>query len=400
VVVYKANPVLEVSNKVKELILEPLIQRGYVAFVYGGVEPGKVIVESDSVDRIVLTGSHETFDKLVWGGRDKTDTSAKPVVTKEVQAELGSVNPYIVVPGDGAWSEADVEAQAEALVAYKLMNNGHVCAAPQVLVTCRNWPQRRAFLDAVGQKIAAAPKSRCFYPGTAERYKLGDGSDMDANPAAASVLFKEDLQLPVSADGAIPAALREESFCPVLYEVALDSGPDLPSFLPVAVDLCQAKCWGNLTCMMVVDDATRERHQEKLDSVLDSIRFGTIGVNCPASLANGMPNLSWGGFPGNSKRDVQSGIGQMGNFCCYEGVEKSILYGHFRNLLSFKLAEGAKEAELARMRAGKIARVCEKMSYWRLLQLATVELQSAKRHHTKRTIATRCGDLLVRRPVL
>mmetsp|Transcript_79466 Transcript_79466/g.199741 ORF Transcript_79466/g.199741 Transcript_79466/m.199741 type:complete len:588 (+) Transcript_79466:58-1821(+) len=399
VVVYKSNPVMELSNRVKEIILEPLTQRGYVAFVYGGVEVGKMIVESDSVDRIIMTGSHETYDKIIWGDRDKSDHSTKPVVTKPVQAELGSVNPYIVVPGDFAWTEADIEAQAEALVAYKLANNSHICAAPQVLVTCRRWPLRRAFLDAVRRKIAAMPRIKCFYPGTSERYKLHQ-LVMGGTSASASLLFKEDLQLPTFADSPVPDALREEAFCPVLYEVSLDLTPDLPSFLPAAVDFCQAKCWGNLSCMLVIDDATRENHQESLDSVLDSMRYGTIGINCPPSIANGFPHLPWGGFPGNSERDVQSGIGMLGNFCCYGGVEKSIMYGRFRNLLSFKLAQDRKEAQLARLRAEKIAGAFEKTSWWRILQLAFVELQSAKRHHTKRIIATRTSDRLCRRPAM
>merc|ERR1712039_978863 len=146
---------------------------------------------------------------IVWGGRDKKDPAAEPVVTKPVQAELGSVNPYIVVPGDAAWSTADIEAQAEALVAYKLVNNSHVCAAPQVLVTCRNWPQRRAFLDAVHRKIALAPNANCFYPGTSGRYKFHQlAMDLDGTRDPARLLFKEDSQLPTSADGQVPVALR------------------------------------------------------------------------------------------------------------------------------------------------------------------------------------------------
>lgn len=382
VVVYKANPVLCLSSTVKQLILQPLIERGFVSFVFGGVEQGQAILHHPKVDRVLITGCHHTFDKIVWGSLDKTDPSVEPVVKKPFTAELGAVNPYIIVPGRSAWSASDIDFQAESLIGYKLLNSGHVCAAPQVLVTCKAWPQRQEFLAAVRSKLRVVPPTKCFYPGSEQKYRrhvgsMGSGALCGEPPAPGQscpvvpLAFEEGLEPPIS--GKAPIALQEEAFCPVLYEVAVDTPTSFDEFLPAAVDMCHRSCWGNLTCMIIVDDATKAESQQKLDEVLDSMRFGTIGVNFPASAANAFPVLPWGAFPGNELRDVKSGIGYVGNFCCYQGVEKSIMVNRFRNLHAMRVAKTEAEMRCARREARRVAAVFGRTSMWRIVKLALVK---------------------------
>jgi len=392
VVVYKSNPVMALGNGVKERILAPLIERGYLAFLYGGPEPGRRVVESDRVDRVLITGSHQTFDRIVWAGRDKSDPSVAPAVPKPFLAELGSVNPYVVIPGDSPWTPADLEAQAGALVAYKMVNSGHICAAPQVLVTCRNWVQRGAFLEAVRRQVAIAPAARCFYPGVRAVYErhahaMGAAGDFDAVACAPAeevddglgfgdsrtpLLFQTDALERQEGDDR-PIGLGEEAFSPVLLEVALDTRADLKEFLPAAIEFCHAKCWGSLTCALVVDDATQARHQEAFEAALDSMRFGTIGVNFPPSAANTFPLVAWGAFPGNNIRDVRSGMGHVGNFCCFEDVEKTILRGRFRNLYAFRLAPEAGSRARALKRGRRLSDLFMHMTYWRIAKFASAD---------------------------
>merc|ERR1719384_1343023 len=98
VVVYKANPVMARGAEVKRRIFQPLIAKGYLAIVFGGIEQGKMIVESPKTQKLACTGSVLTYDKIVWGNQDKTDEASQPLITKPFLAELGSVNPIIVVP--------------------------------------------------------------------------------------------------------------------------------------------------------------------------------------------------------------------------------------------------------------------------------------------------------------
>ena len=70
-----------------------------------------------------------------------------PPLAKRVDAELGCVTPYIVVPG--AWTEADMEYYADEIVAGLVNNAGHNCTKAELLVTSAEWPLRDALVAAV-----------------------------------------------------------------------------------------------------------------------------------------------------------------------------------------------------------------------------------------------------------
>jgi len=344
VVVYKSNPVMARGAEVKRRIFKPLIDEGYLYMCHGGIEQGKMIVDSPKVEKLGCTGSVQTHDRIVWGNQDKTDPNAQPLMTKPFLSELGSVNPYIVVPGN--WSAKEIEHQAHILIAYKMVNNAHICASPQVVITCKNWPQREAFLEAVRKEVRSCQAYRMFYPGVRKAYEthkaaLGSGSDVTVQQtslgfgdAEAPLLFKTGVS-PEAAEDGKPMCWQDEAFCPILTEVPIDTEAKFDAFLPAAVDFAHNKLWGSLTCSIVIDDTTKAHNQPALDSIIDSMRFGSVGVNVPPSVANAFPVLVWGGFPGHTARDVQSGIGFLGNFCCYENPEKSVMQNRFENMIQF-----------------------------------------------------------------
>jgi len=281
------------------------------------------------------------------------------------------VNPYIVVPGQ--WSDKDIETQADVLISYKMVNNGHICASPQVILTCKNWPQREQFLAAVRRQVKKCPPTRLFYPGVKKAYDehkmaLGGGDDVTVQE---SNLFGDDqspllLRTGVSADEEVKE-FGTEAFSPVLIEVPLDTEATFDAYLPKAVDFAHHRCWGSLTCQIVVDDATKAINQQSLDKILDGMHFGTVGVNIPASTANGFPALCWGGFPGHTQRDVQSGIGYLGNFGCFKNLEKCVLQGRFHNLLQFSTA-GSPQYKEKRQR--RLSEVLVHNGYWSIFKFA------------------------------
>ena len=75
-----------------------------------------------------------------------------PPLAKRMDAELGCVTPYIVVPG--AWTAADMEYYADEVVAGLVNNAGHNCTKAELLVTSAEWPLRDALVAAV----------RCAHP--------------------------------------------------------------------------------------------------------------------------------------------------------------------------------------------------------------------------------------------
>merc|ERR1711920_1183950 len=52
VVVYKSNPVMACGAEIKRRIFQPLIAKGYLAMFHGGIEAGKIIVESPTTDKL------------------------------------------------------------------------------------------------------------------------------------------------------------------------------------------------------------------------------------------------------------------------------------------------------------------------------------------------------------
>lgn len=51
------------------------------------------------------------------------------------------------------------------------MNGGHVCAHPQVIVTCKNWPHRQTFLKYVREVSNDSKTAGAFYPNAAEKFE-------------------------------------------------------------------------------------------------------------------------------------------------------------------------------------------------------------------------------------
>lgn len=145
VAVYKPNPVNTASSSVTALVLAPLVERGFVAFVHGGAAEGSALINHELVDEVIITGGAATYDRIVWGepatqGENKKKRT--PVFTKRVDAELGGVGPVVIVPGE--WSDGEIDHQAQQICAAKFLNSGHICASPQVSAWGRGgWNRER-----------------------------------------------------------------------------------------------------------------------------------------------------------------------------------------------------------------------------------------------------------------
>lgn len=48
----------------------------------------------------------------------------------------------------------------------KAGNSGHNCLAAELIVTCRQWPQREAFLAELRRLMSSTPQRCHYYPGT------------------------------------------------------------------------------------------------------------------------------------------------------------------------------------------------------------------------------------------
>ena len=320
VCIFKPNPVNEKQHAIVSKILAPLVKRGYLNFCVGGANVGAALVTNPNLDEIVLTGSSSTYDKI------------RPMCSTPICAELGGVNPWIVVPGK-EWNEKSIDRHARHLAFSKVANNGHTYAAPQIVVVAKDWPWRRQFLDRVrfwlGQYAGAPP----FYPGSEETHSyFRILPNAEVIQGKAEDIFDNQQRPILITDVAVDeenqsAVFTRESFCPVLAEVPLDcsNAVDSMAYLRAAIELAKRRCFGSLTANILIPDKEIMANKKEFDDIIADMPFGVVGVNLWPAFAHSMPMLVWGAPPGYS----QSGTGFIGNSCLYRDPQKAILRAPF-----------------------------------------------------------------------
>lgn len=321
VVILKLNPVTSRLRSVFEQALGPLVQEGFLAIVQGGAEEGRFLVDHPWVEAVHMTGSHQTFDALVWKDGER-------ILDKPVTAELGAVTPVLVVPGP--WTDADLAYQARHVASMVFHNAGFDCNAAQVILTDRRWPLRTAFLNRLRRELKNLPSRPAYYPGAASRH------------ADLCGLYPQAERLGRGGEGALPwtlvpdvplaegePALTREAFCGLLFEAPVDAGGTLP-FLDEAVRLANERIWGNLSCVMLVHPRTLRDHAGAVESAIERLHYGDVGLNVWGGVMFGLMELPWGAAPGNTLRDIRSGLGFVHNGYGFEHPAKAVLRAPFR----------------------------------------------------------------------
>ena len=330
VVLVKMNPVNEYLGPLFRAAFAPLVDSGFLDFVYGGPEMGRHLCRSDQVDTIHLTGSDRTYDAIVWGAtedeRQRRKATGDPRIRKPFTAELGCVSPVLVVPG--VWSRAEIEFQARNVAAMVVHNASFNCNAAKVLVLPEGWRQRDEFRAEVRQALSRVPPRAAYYPGARERYRRF----VDRYPQAVR-LSPEEADVPWTLIPDVPArageyALCHEAFCGVLAEVTVPAGRagDPASFLAEAVRFVNESVWGTLSCTLLVSSASRNALGDGLERAIDGLQYGAIGVNVWPGVIFGLGVTTWGAFPGHTPEEIGSGVGVVHNALLFDHPEKSVAW--------------------------------------------------------------------------
>jgi acyl-CoA reductase-like NAD-dependent aldehyde dehydrogenase len=331
VVVYKPNPVNAASADHLERIFAPLIDAGFLAIVRGDAEVGSALVHHSAVDEVLMTGAAATYDRIVWGPvaeQEANKKAGRKLLDKRFDAELGGAAPVIVVPG--AWSDAELEHQAAHIAVCKILNGSHICASPQVLVVDKSWPQRQAFLERMRHHLRTILPDPCYYPGAAEKQaRFKSAHPQTESLGASPKVFENQLERLLIPD-AKPDALvtKEEAFCPVLAEVALDGG-DARALLDQAIPYCNEQLYGSLSATLLVDPRTEKTLGDRLDDAIARLEYGSIGVNTWGGTAVFFAEMPWGAFPKHTPEDIQSGMGWLGNCYMLDGCQKGVFWTPF-----------------------------------------------------------------------
>ena len=334
VVALKMNPVNDYLGPVFERGFRCLIEAGYLQILYGGADEGAYLCQHTEVDDIFVTGSDKTFDAIVFGPGEagaRRKRAKQRLLDKPVAGELGNVTPAIIVPG--AWSQEDLEYQAENLASWLMGNAGSACNTPRVIILDAEWLQREAFLEALRRVYSQSPLRCAFYPGSQQRYQ----AFLDAHPNAEPIGTPAEGELPwtlipdVSSENREDICFTAESFCSVAAVTPI-SAPGVPEYLERAVDFANQTLWGTLAAGVFVHPASMKSPQIKaaVERAIGDLRYGTVGVNCAAGLSWVMMTTPWGGYPGSDVYDIQSGNDFVHNTLMFSKPQKTVLYAKFR----------------------------------------------------------------------
>lgn len=325
-VLLKVNPTQDALVAVYERAMAPLIEPGFLRIVRGdGAQVGGYLTRHDGIDHVHITGAAQTFDAIVWGtGAPATRRrrEGRPLLKKPISAELGGVSPIIVVPG--RWSDADIRFHAEHVVTMRLQNGGHNCIAGQVVIVSSDWQQRDAFLAAISEALATAPARPVWYPRSDEKLAAAVKDYPDARRRG------DGSRLLVTLGPGDDATALEstEYFAPVLGVVQLPGNGQ--EFLDAAVSYANERLAGVLGANLLIDPATQTALGDAFERAIAELRYGAIAINSWTGFGFLTPTLTWGGFPGATLDDIQSGIGVVHNALLLDGVERSVTRGPFR----------------------------------------------------------------------
>jgi acyl-CoA reductase-like NAD-dependent aldehyde dehydrogenase len=319
VVVYKGHPLNIESDKVWQKILKPL--EDHKSLVHCESSDGPALCADPRLDQIYFTGSADTANAI--------EKASKTLLV----AECGGVAPVIIVPGDRPWTNFELKHQAMQISSAAKLFGGAFCARPQMIVTCKNWPQRQEFLDCMARSLREeTPAQGSFYPGADKKFENFQSKYPDAQviePEQGKHGDKSRFLWIPDVDSEESFICRNEAFTQVLGEIAVDSKPTADDFLPKAVHFCNNKLYGSLSCTIIVDNQTLKASKKTVEQTVTDLKYGAIGVNGNGAFAVVNPYLSWGGCGEEGKDPIQSGRGNFGNAFGYNNIEKSIIYDYF-----------------------------------------------------------------------
>lgn len=326
VVVLKLNPLTDPLLEVFAKIFEPFIRLGAVRILTGGAEVGSALVEHPQASHVHMTGSAATHDAIVWGtGAEALERRAAgtPKLNKPISSELGGVSPTIILPG--TWSRADLVFQAQHVATQRLHNGGYNCVAAQAVVISAQWPQKQEFLTELRRALDDAPVRDDYYPGSAGRVQDACASHPQAEPHGSdgTRLLVTNLS-PTKGE----ALLTTEYFAPVLGVVELEASGG--AFATLAAETVNEQFAGTLGVNIIAHPDTMKAMGADFEKLVASLRYGTIAINAWTAVGFLTPGATWGGFPGHTVEDIQSGIGVVHNALLLDATERTVVRGPFR----------------------------------------------------------------------
>ena len=327
VILLKLNPVNDYLKPVFEKVFKNFIERGYIIVTNGNINESKYMATHPGINHIHLTGSDKTYEDIVYGreltGNERSIKTVPKVNSKPITSELGNVTPIIIHPGK--WSTSDIKYQARKIVTGKLNNNGFNCIAAQVVVLPDGWGHTETLIKYVKYYMNKAKDRKAYYPDSIERLtKLEkDKSYERVNSLSCTT---PHLTREIKAYNKYEL---DEVWSSTIYfrKIAYSNAED---YVKKATDYCNNELWGNLGVSLIIKDHNNKFNKHITNSYIENLKYGTIAINEWAAIGYIIPQLPWGGFPGNKDNDIQSGQSVVHNSMLFESPLKGIVETKFR----------------------------------------------------------------------
>jgi len=317
-VLLKLHPLHAELEPVLREALGPLVAAGMLEIVAGGTALAQAAVAAPLVTHVHLTGGEGAFDALVWGGpRHHLTPDAQPQLAKPITCELGNITPWIVVPG--RYTRRQLASQADMVAASIVNNTSFNCIATKLVITCRSWNQRQEFLDRVQHRLAQQPARRAWYPGATPLWETLTGQQAPPDGTLPTI-FRTGLDPRQD-----PRWIAREWFVPCVAEIPLEAD-SVDAFCSQASEFTR-QIPGSLAANVTLPDTSDQATRQRQEMLLDHLAYGVVAVNCWAALAYAFTSIPWGGFPGGTLREPQSGLGLVHNPLFLPLVHNSILRG-------------------------------------------------------------------------
>jgi len=327
VILLKLNPVNEYLKPVFEKVFQSFIERGYIIVTTGNIDESKYMANHPGINNIHLTGSDKTFEDIVYGRelteKERKSKSLSKINNKPITSELGNVTPIIIHPGK--WSTSDIKYQARKIVTAKLNNNGFNCIAAQVVVLPDGWGQTETLIKFVKHYMSKAKERKAYYPESIERLeKLEKDKGYERVNALSCVTPHLTREIKAYSKFEI-----NEVWSSTIYFKKIEY-TSVEDFANKAIDYCNDELWGNLGVSVIIKDYTKKFNRHLTELYISNLDYGTIAINEWAAIGYIIPQLPWGGFPGNKDNDIQSGQSVVHNSILFESPLKGVVTTKFR----------------------------------------------------------------------
>jgi len=327
VILLKLNPVNEYLKPVFEKVFQNFIERGYIIVTTGNIDESKYMATHPGINHIHLTGSDKTFEDIVYGRelteKERKSKSLSKINNKPITSELGNVTPIIIHPGK--WSTSDIKYQARKIVTAKLNNNGFNCIAAQVVVLPDGWGQTETLIKFVKHYMSKAKERKAYYPESIERLeKLEKDKGYERVNALSCVTPHLTREIKAYSKFEI-----DEVWSSTIYFKKIEY-TSVEDFANKAIDYCNDELWGNLGVSVIIKDHDRKFNKHITNLYVDELNYGTVAINEWAAIGYIIPQLPWGGFPGNRDNDIQSGQSVVHNSMLFESPLKGVVNTKFR----------------------------------------------------------------------